>query len=131
MEEENYFFFLRATPAAYGISQPGGQHQSHSSAKSQGTFINFTAACGNNQIKTRDGAHNLMDTSRVLNLLSHNRNSEYNYILFSASVSTDDHSFVWCGTDQNTSVLLELPHCSLNLVVKNPGLWDIHKCYRI
>ena len=64
------YLFIRASPATYGSSQVRGQigtasqqHQTHNPLSG-----------------ARDHTHILMDTCRVLNLLSHNRNSKCNVL---------------------------------------------------
>ena len=74
--------FFRAAPAAHGGSQARGPtgaaaaslHHSHARSEPRSVTYN-TAAHGNGVSEARDRTRILMDTSRVLNPLSHNGNS--------------------------------------------------------
>ena len=77
---QHFFFLLRATPATYGSSWAGGRigdtavglHHSHISSLHRSLQQRWIL---NPMNEARDGTHILMDTSQVLNPLSHNRNS--------------------------------------------------------
>ena len=92
--KESFFFGLfRATPAAYGSSQARSRigaaatslHQSHSNTRSRPRLqsipadvdcnLHSNARSFNLLTEARDRTCILTDTSQVLNLLSHNRNS--------------------------------------------------------
>ena len=86
------FFVLRATPSAYGSSQTSGQigaaaaglHHSHSTARSEPhlppTLQSVAMLDLYSLSRARDQTHILMDTSQVLNPLSHNRNSQTDFL---------------------------------------------------
>ena len=102
------FFLLlfRATPATYGSSQARGRIgvtaaglcHSHSNARSELQGLNQSCSWDLYQIfqqhyilnplsRARDGTHILMDTSRILNLLSYSGNSCLFIFLFTSNGS--------------------------------------------
>ena len=87
-----FFFLFRATPVACGSSQTRDEQELQLPAYSTATAMPHLSRIGdlchssqqcwilNPRGKARDQTHVLMDTSRVLNLLSHNRNSSFIFL---------------------------------------------------